>query len=250
MKQTTTNRRTVGPFKKFMVTKIVLCIYPLFQLDSDGLVQHCWISIANSLEIPQSCTKPSIYCPDKAPAEVLLLWKRNSYGINITLFYGADANFQIIQTQPWNGHVEPVDIHNIKSYKERAEFQYVPRIMYIRTVLCLVCFGTSRLRRLTSQTAMLVGTTLARRRDDSTDVGPTLGQPTLLSGFSVTWALVGQSYDCPNVSKSALKDLGEYIIWLVEEIMIQRQQNCLYVYVMYWRHFLLCYWYNFITLCS
>ena len=33
-----------------------------------------------------------------------------------------------------------------------------------------------------TQTAMKVGLTLAQRRDDSTDVGQTLGQPTLLSG--------------------------------------------------------------------
>ena len=124
------NSRTDGPFKNFMVTKIVLCIYPLCQLDSDSLVQHCRISIANSLEIPQACTKPLIYCLDKAPAEVLLLWKRNSYGINITLFYEADANFQIIQTQPWNWPFQPVDIHNITSHNERAEFRYVPGIMY------------------------------------------------------------------------------------------------------------------------
>ena len=30
---------------------------------------------------------------------------------------------------------------------------------------------------------MLVGLTLGQRRDDSTDVGPTLSQPTLLSGL-------------------------------------------------------------------
>ena len=35
---------------------------------------------------------------------------------------------------------------------------------------------------VTTQTAMKVGLTLAQRRDDSTDVGQTLGQPTLLSG--------------------------------------------------------------------
>ena len=34
----------------------------------------------------------------------------------------------------------------------------------------------------TTQTAMQVGLTLAQRRDDSTDVGPTLGQTILLSG--------------------------------------------------------------------
>ena len=32
------------------------------------------------------------------------------------------------------------------------------------------------------QAATKVGLTLAQRRDDSTDVGPTLAQPTLLSG--------------------------------------------------------------------
>ena len=30
----------------------------------DGLVQDCSISIANALEILQSCTKPSIYTKD------------------------------------------------------------------------------------------------------------------------------------------------------------------------------------------
>ena len=29
----------------------------------DGLVRDCSISIANALEILQSCTGPSIYCP-------------------------------------------------------------------------------------------------------------------------------------------------------------------------------------------
>ena len=37
-----------------------------------------------------------------------------------------------------------------------------------------------------TQTAMNVGQTLAQRRDDSTDVGPTLGQPTLLFGYVAT----------------------------------------------------------------
>ena len=39
-----------------------------------------------------------------------------------------------------------------------------------------------RLSGVTTQTAMKVGLTLAQRRDDSTDVGQTLGQPTFLSG--------------------------------------------------------------------
>ena len=37
-----------------------------------------------------------------------------------------------------------------------------------------------------TQTAMKVGLTLAQRRDDSTDVGPTLDQPALLSGNTPT----------------------------------------------------------------
>ena len=143
---------TAGPFKNYMVTKIVLCIYMhhLCQLDSGGLVQPYCISIvnsivnclllipiANSLVILQSCTKLSIYCFEKALPDVLLLWKRNSYGINITLFYEADANFQIIQTQPWDWPFQPVDIHNITSHNERAKFQYVPRIMHmVRVLLC------------------------------------------------------------------------------------------------------------------
>ena len=32
------------------------------QYDIDGLVQDCSNSIANALELLQSCTKPSIYC--------------------------------------------------------------------------------------------------------------------------------------------------------------------------------------------
>ena len=108
----------------------------------DVLVQDCDISITNLLEIPQSCTRPSIYCFDTAPAEVLLLWKQNSYCISIILFYVADANFQIIQTQPWNRPFQPVDIHNITSHKERAGFQYVPRIMDM--VRALLCFSVAR----------------------------------------------------------------------------------------------------------
>ena len=35
---------------------------------------------------------------------------------------------------------------------------------------------------------MQVGLTLAQRPDDSTDVGPTLGQPILLSGIEPSWS--------------------------------------------------------------
>ena len=35
-------------------------------LDIDGLVQDCSISIANALEIMQSCTKPLIYFIDNS----------------------------------------------------------------------------------------------------------------------------------------------------------------------------------------
>ena len=38
-----------------------------------------------------------------------------------------------------------------------------------------------------SQTAMQVGLMLAQSRDDSTDVGPTLGQRTLLSEVKPQW---------------------------------------------------------------
>ena len=48
------------------------------------------------------------------------------------------------------------------------------------SVVCVTCMSNP-LHNLTSQTAMQDGLTLAQRRDDSTDVGPTLCQPTLLS---------------------------------------------------------------------
>ena len=40
---------------------------------------------------------------------------------------------------------------------------------------------------------MQVGLTLGQRRDDSTDVGPTLGQPTLLSGLCIF------NFQCTNI---------------------------------------------------
>ena len=35
--------------------------YKIFEMHIDGLVQDCSISIANALEILQSCIKPSIW---------------------------------------------------------------------------------------------------------------------------------------------------------------------------------------------
>ena len=49
------------------------------------------------------------------------------------------------------------------------------------SVVCVTYMGNP-LHNLASQTAMSVGLTLAQRRDDSTEVGPTLSQPTSLSG--------------------------------------------------------------------
>ena len=48
------------------VQTAVFCswLFSSVRLYSDGLVQDCSISIANALEILQSCTKPSIWCLD------------------------------------------------------------------------------------------------------------------------------------------------------------------------------------------
>ena len=56
-----------------------------------------------------------------------------------------------------------------------------------------------------AQTAMKVGLTLAQRRDDSTDVGQTLGQPTLLSGRALVIhpSLPYKSFDTYGPQKSS-----------------------------------------------
>ena len=40
---------------------ITAAVYVKFYCDIDGLEQNCSNIIANALELPQSCTKPSIY---------------------------------------------------------------------------------------------------------------------------------------------------------------------------------------------
>ena len=61
---------------------------------------------------------------------------------------------------------------------------------------------------------MKVGLTLAQRRDDSTDVGTTLGQPTLLSGIyaSGNWANIGSG----NVLSPGRR---QAIIWTNDDLL-------------------------------
>ena len=46
-----------------------VCMQGVAYIDIDGLVQNCNISIANALEILQSCTKPSMWLFERTPPQ-------------------------------------------------------------------------------------------------------------------------------------------------------------------------------------
>ena len=57
-----------------MIDVILTLLGYIFYWNIDGLVQDCSISIANALEIPQSCTKPSI-CTFVSMAQFIKIWR-------------------------------------------------------------------------------------------------------------------------------------------------------------------------------
>ena len=77
--------------------------------------------------------------------------------------------------------MEMCDVGTEPPFRDRGSNWNSIRQNDISNDLTPQCQG-SNTERMDTQTAMKIGLTLAQRRDDSTDVGPTLDQPALLSG--------------------------------------------------------------------
>ena len=84
----------------YMMLLFVLIVMPMFMVDVSGLVQDCSNSIANALELLQSCTKPSIYTMSMSSVMDQWWWARATYKWHDRLWHPVKNRFIL----PWTSH--------------------------------------------------------------------------------------------------------------------------------------------------